>query len=770
RREDLYLAALPVTLERFAFAAQWFATEEAIRERFGREAPGGPTNRWVFNSNVGFNKLFPTGALLLFQLANRTVINLTGDLKHTISESTLLLDLVQPLLRGGGKAVTLEALTQAERNLLYEIRSYARFREQFYVFIAAGGDLGRAAGQVAGRAALALTPGVIAPTQGYLPILQISAQLANERRNVAALERLLEMFRAFREGELVTQLQVDQVEQQLLNSRNNVLNTELNYRDSLDRFKLQLGLPPGVDIELEASTLQPLVRQFSRYDVVVRQFAGAAGELERLRAEAIGAELQEESVGRLSGLLAAPVTLPVPAGLGTAAATTSAARLGAEPPEALLPPFPLRARVEQILTASPLVQGTQIRTRISERWVEWRKLTDKEVFERVNLLKEVRRKLELLRDKLSIEGKEFPEKDRQRLEEVYFEIDLGEMEDALRDYLTRPWRKIPDPVVRVSAQADLLQRVVRSAFSMLSRARRERLDAITESWPELPALRVGGVDLLQVDLAEAQAVVAQTALTNRFDLMNARAQLVDAWRQIAIAANALMGVFNVRYHWEAFSPFGEAKPLAIGGSRQQHQLFFNAELPLVRKSERNVYRAALISYQRQRREVMAAEDAVLVAVREEIRQLRVLAENYRIQKRLVELAYLQVENAEDTFRAPPEPVAQQRITGAATAAALTQQLLNAQASLLRAQNQTYQIWINYLTTRLFLYRDLELMPLDPRGVWIDESANLPRDAGPNGCPSAIQQPAPPGSSADERGDQLPAPRSLPSPPGGDGPP
>src|SRR5438132_1202332 len=32
-RENLYLAALPVTLQRFSFAAQWFATEESIRER-----------------------------------------------------------------------------------------------------------------------------------------------------------------------------------------------------------------------------------------------------------------------------------------------------------------------------------------------------------------------------------------------------------------------------------------------------------------------------------------------------------------------------------------------------------------------------------------------------------------------------------------------------------------------------------------------------------------------------------------------------------------
>ena len=73
------------------------------------------------------------------------------------------------------------------------------------------------------------------------------------------------------------------------------------------------------------------------------------------------------------------------------------------------------------------------------------------------------------------------------------------------------------------------------------------------------------------------------------------------------------------------------------------------------------------------------------------------------------------------------------------AAALTNQLLQAQSSLLQAQNQLFDIWINYLTVRMQLYRDLELMPLDFRGVWIDELANLLRDPGgtaleTTGCP------------------------------------
>src|SRR5260370_30668634 len=70
--------------------------------------------------------------------------------------------------------------------------------------------------------------------------------------------------------------------------------------------------------------------------------------------------------------------------------------------------------------------------------------------------------------------------------------------------------------------------------------------------------------------------------------------------------------------------------------------------------------------------------------------------------------------------APPVPPGVPGRAGADGPAALTTQLLNAQSSLPRAQNGLLTIWINYLNARLQLYRDLELMPLDQRGVWIDE--------------------------------------------------
>src|SRR5262249_53105228 len=163
RRENLYLVALPVTAQRFSFAAQFFATEQAVYIYAGRLASGGGVgtgvaggtgsgvaggalgatpssmNQWSLNRYVVVAQLFPTGAVLLYKLANQTVWNLTSGAHQSLSSiSNMSLDIAQPLLRGGGRAVTLEPLTQAERNLLYEIRSYARFRKEFFVAIPGG--------------------------------------------------------------------------------------------------------------------------------------------------------------------------------------------------------------------------------------------------------------------------------------------------------------------------------------------------------------------------------------------------------------------------------------------------------------------------------------------------------------------------------------------------------------------------------------------------------------------------------------------------------
>ena len=82
RREDLYLAALPVTLERFSFATQAFAAEQAVRRSVGADLPGAG-EFWELGTRTGLAKRFPTGAAVLFELVKGFVSGDTPELGET---------------------------------------------------------------------------------------------------------------------------------------------------------------------------------------------------------------------------------------------------------------------------------------------------------------------------------------------------------------------------------------------------------------------------------------------------------------------------------------------------------------------------------------------------------------------------------------------------------------------------------------------------------------------------------------------------------------
>lgn len=749
-REDLYLTALPVTLERFAFTPQFFAAARAIREFAGSETGGssagtgpaaaGPGNDWTVRSNTGVAQLFSTGALLLINFANQTVINLTGAARGVVSQSTINLDLVQPLLRGGGLAVTLEPLTQVERNLLYQIRAFARFRKTFYVAIAGGGGGSITGAQfqptnviaansfspTAGFGTTGLIPGVIlpvpvtgnpglqappgpagritlttalnAPVSGYLSTLLEAAQIQVDKYNIEKLEGFFKLAQSLKEGGDLSQLQVDQFEQQLLSGRRNLLNDQQDYLQTIDQFKLQLGVPPNLLLELEDTPFRPLTQQFQRYEDLFNAYKATSDEPLRFGAP--------EMVGRVRGEL------------------------------------------RRIFTSSAMVRGTRFQAEIEARWGTWEKRSARELDKRLSAYKEERRQFLDRQTDLETKGQKLSAADQQRLDTVNFEIELGEFEKVLRLYESQPWKKLADAEARRRRQQSIYGDVVPAFIIVLTEARNERMRQLHDQWPKLKRLCVQGVDLLKVDLEDGEAAASQYALLHRLDLMNVRAQLVDAWRQLAVFANALLGTFNVQYHLDSTTPPELARPFAFSGSRAHQQLILNTQLPLVRIEERNNYRASLINYQRARRILQRAEDQVMYDVRQELIQLRQQEEIYRIQSRQVELAYMTVENSLDTLQAPLQPtVAGQGAGDTSTrAAALTNQLINAQNSLYQAQFAMTSIWITYLNTRLQLYRDMELMPLDYRGVWIDDV---------EACE------CPPGAPADtDKPEQLPEPRPL----------
>jgi hypothetical protein len=159
---------------------------------------------------------------------------------------------------------------------------------------------------------------------------------------------------------------------------------------------------------------------------------------------------------------------------------------------------------------------------------------------------------------------------------------------------------------------------------------------------------------------------------------------------------------------------------------------------------------------------MNLEDNIAANVRFDVRQLHLFAANYKIQQKVLESLYSQVENALEVIVAPADPDAL-KSTGTAAqanAAALTNQYLGALSGLNGAQTKMYDIWLSFLATRMQLYLDLELLPLDQRGVWIDELGPSPDAAGgPGGC-ATLGQPVFDGQRQPPAADRLPQPDVL----------
>jgi hypothetical protein len=718
-REQLYAAALPVTQQRFSFSYQWAAMSDWIRQWAGPASPTGAQNNWTAQSSIGFSKLFSTGALLSADFVNTTAFNFAGGaLPAGLSSiSNINVSAVQPLLAGGGKAVTLEPLTEAERTLLYSIRAYARFREEFNVAVALGttlpGDLATASGStgttnpISALAALNIaSTDVAGGFISYLSTLYRECDMAADKKLAKDLGRALQILEGYQEGGLYSPLQVDTVRSTYWQAVNAVLQDKQFVTNALDQFKLVLGMPANMPLILDDTVARPITRQLDRYYAVIDD-SDAAGKL---------LEQQEK-----------------------------------------LSPEKLRAFLMETFTAHALVRQTDFQKKIPVAWSRWSKLNDNELKARLLKVSDERRRLldlkadmELKLSKLTEESRplldlnaalemvkeKLPPELVSSLRETEFEADLGTLELNLRRYESRPWEKLPKQDQGQLEKIKLARLVTFTAKSLIVSARNERFNYLGTLWPDIPSAVFDGVDLIAEDTYRAQELAVQIALTNRFDLMNARAQVVDAWRQLRVTANALMGVLNVGYNLQSQTPPG-MHPLAFNANTTSQQLTLDFQLPLNRLAQRNTYRAALIQYQVARRNLMILEDNVAAQVRFDVRQAQLFAANYRIQKIVIKSLYSQVESALEVIVAPADPdQIKASGTGAqAAAAALTSQYLTALGSLNGAQTKMYDIWLSLFATRMQIYLDLERLTMDGRGVWVDEGASLSPGVGVGPAPA-----------------------------------
>jgi outer membrane protein TolC len=144
--------------------------------------------------------------------------------------SILDLTITQPLLRGSGRRIAREPLTQAERNVVYAMRDYERFRAQFAIDV----------------------------VSDYWTVVQQMRDLSNVEANYQRLAYLRgqieELFNAGRRT--ITDLGRAKQDEYSADAQRVTLRNRL--QTTLDQFKLSLGLPITAQIELDPTELDRL--------------------------------------------------------------------------------------------------------------------------------------------------------------------------------------------------------------------------------------------------------------------------------------------------------------------------------------------------------------------------------------------------------------------------------------------------------------------------------------------------------------------------------
>ena len=271
---------------------------------------------------------------------------------------------------------------------------------------------------------------------------------------------------------------------------------------------------------------------------------------------------------------------------------------------------------------------------------------------------------------------------RQRLEQVEMRIQaLSANSNPLRE-----------PLEAQKAQIDAMLEVHEELVLLLRRLSSIQISVRVELIPLPP---------FAYDPQEA----VRTALRERLDLMNRRAQVMDGRRQLEIAADQLESTMDVVVEGAVSTPpiDGNRNPLDFRARDSEFRVGMAFKTPLDRRVERNAYRATQIAYQRARRNLSASEDQIKLDVRQEVRTLAELTARIEIIRRAVRSAARELDFAQS------EGEGTQR--GLSLSRALRNLRLNA--------NALTQDWLDYETTRLNLHRDLGTLEVNEQGLWSD---------------------------------------------------
>jgi outer membrane protein TolC len=271
RKEQVFTTALGLDLQRNFFRTTWTgligggATADLRPDDtiagLDATASGGFTQR--FQSGVAITTRIGVDLVRLLTQDRASSAALFGDASVTV-----------PLLRGSGRHIVAEPLTQAERNTVYAIYDFERFKSVFAVDVA----------------------------NQYLSVLSALDRVQNAEDNYRRSILSARRSRRLADAGQLSPYQVAQAVQRELRARTRWVSATQSFEASLDNFKALLGLPTDAWIELDRDELVHLRQEVA--DVLERIRTGPPvvdvfieGEIPPADAEIIVAPVADDAAG-----------------------------------------------------------------------------------------------------------------------------------------------------------------------------------------------------------------------------------------------------------------------------------------------------------------------------------------------------------------------------------------------------------------------------------------------------------------------------------------
>ncbi|MAE61493.1 MAG: transporter [Planctomycetaceae bacterium] len=224
RKERVFREALDLDIERDEFRNTYAGLIESL---FSSDLGGDSTVTGSEQSGeFSITRRLKDGATLTSRIVFDLAQLLTQEGASAIgilADATITI----PLMAGSGRHIVTEPLTQAEREVLYALWEFDRFKREFAVQVASD----------------------------YLSVLQQLDQIDNTRENYLNLIASTRRAEALEEADRVSRIEVDQTRQDELRARDRWIRARMNYLDQLDRFRITLGLPTDARVELDPSEL-----------------------------------------------------------------------------------------------------------------------------------------------------------------------------------------------------------------------------------------------------------------------------------------------------------------------------------------------------------------------------------------------------------------------------------------------------------------------------------------------------------------------------------